>query len=109
MVRWRAMTMSRARRSAVASLPVSPLPLLLGQIRHLDRPAGIAPGPEAAADMGDRLQPHALRRLGGERRARAGGAEEHELGVRREGRLVILARRVEPELQHAARAMERAR
>src|SRR5271163_143498 len=81
---------------------IDPLRLLLG----LDRAAGAAPGAEATADMGDRPQPHALRGLRRERRARAGGAEEHELGVRRERRLVIFAGGIEPEFQHAPRTME---
>src|SRR5271165_5667368 len=78
----------------------------LGLRGRLDRAAGAAPGAEAATDMGDRLEPHPLRGLGRERRARAGGAEEHELAVAGEHRLVVLARGIEPELQHAARAVE---
>src|ERR1700733_7111420 len=68
--------------------------------------AGGLPGAEAPRDVGDRLQPHPLCGLRRERRSRTGGAEEHELAVGREDRLVILARRIEPELQHAARAVE---
>src|SRR5262245_8499519 len=89
-------------------LAVDEKALLRRNVRLLDRPTGVAPRAEAAADMGDGLQTHALRRLGGERRARTAGAEEHEFPVRRKGRLVILAGRVEPEFQHAAWAMERA-
>src|SRR6185295_18133959 len=74
--------------------------------RRLDRPARLAPGAEAAADMGDRLKPHVLGREGGQCRALAGGTEEHEAPVLGEDRLVILALRVDPEFQHAARTME---
>src|SRR6185437_6847856 len=75
------------------------LPLLHGT-------TGIAPGGEAAAHMGDRLQPHVLRRFGRERGAQAAGAVEDELLVLLEDRLGIGARRIDPELQHAARAGE---
>ena len=46
-------------------------------------------------------------RGGGERRAQAAGAEEHEALVLGEDRLVVGAFRIDPELQHAARAMKR--
>ena len=72
----------------------------------LDRAARFPPGPEAAAHMGDRLEPHALRRLGGERRTQPARAEEDEALVLREDRLVIVAARVDPEFQHAARTVE---
>jgi hypothetical protein len=39
----------------------------------------------------------------------AGGAEEYETLVRREYRLVVLAVGIDPEFEHPARAMERAR
>src|SRR4051812_35214492 len=77
--------------------------------RRLDRPAGFLPGAEPAFDMGDRLESHILRGLRRQRRAEAAGAEEHVFLVLREKRLVIGARRVQPEFQHAARAMEGAR
>ena len=59
--------------------------------------------------MSDGFEPHALGGLRGKRGAQAAGAEEHEALVQREHRLVILAVRIDPELQHAARAMESAR
>src|SRR6185295_8928018 len=74
--------------------------------RRLDRPARLAPGAEAAADMGDRLEPHIFGGERGKRRALAGGTEEHEAPVLGEDRLVILALRVDPEFQHTARTME---
>src|SRR5262245_17330653 len=77
--------------------------------RHLDRTSGGLPGTKAAADVRDRPQSHALGRLRRQRRAPAGGAEKHKALVLPELRLVVLARRVDPELQHAARTMERAR
>src|SRR5262245_14635270 len=79
--------------------------LLLGS-RRLDRAAGRFPGAEAAADMGDRSETHALGGRGRQRRALAGRAEEYETLVLREHRLVILALRVDPEFEHAAWAME---
>ena len=69
-------------------------------------PPSFLPGAEAALDMGDRLEPHALGGLRGQRRAQAAGAEEHEALVLREHRLVVGALRIDPEFQHAARAME---
>src|SRR4051812_42221336 len=50
-----------------------------------------------------------MRGLRRERGAPAAGAEEHELLVLGELRLVVGARRIDPELQHAARAREGAR
>src|SRR5215468_900036 len=85
------------------------LALLFLCVSHFHRPAGVAPGAKAAGDVGNGLQPHALRSLGSKRRARAAGAEEYEFPVLRERRLVILAGGVEPEFQHAARAMKRTR
>src|SRR6478736_4524951 len=49
------------------------LPLLL-RLPLLDRAAGVAPGGETAAHMGDRLQAHVLRGLGRERRTKPAGA-----------------------------------
>src|SRR5215213_3824378 len=67
----------------------------------LDRAACLTPGAEAAADVGDRLQSHLLRGLGGQRRAPAARAMKHELLVLLEDRLRIGARRIDPEFQHA--------
>src|SRR5262245_830757 len=72
----------------------------------VDRPARDLPGAEAAGDMGDRPQAHPLRRLRRQRRALARRAEEHEALVGGEDRLVILAMRIDPELEHPARSME---
>src|ERR1039458_1980792 len=77
--------------------------------RRFDRAAGFLPGAEAALDMGDGLETHALSGLRGQRRAQAAGAEKHEAFVLGKNRLVIGALRVDPELQHAARAVKRAR
>src|SRR5665647_1258294 len=98
-----------ARSFAYAYLRLRLLGLARHRFRRFDRTAGLFPGAEATLDMGDRLQPHALRGLRGKRRAQAAGAEEHEFLVLREGRLVIGALRIDPEFQHAARAMEGAR
>src|SRR3569833_3321040 len=93
----------RARRGADHSARTA-LPGL--GLTGLDRAAGFLPGAEAAADMGDRLEPHALRSLRRQRRAHAAGAEEHKLLVLRKNRLVIGAGRIDPEFEHAARTME---
>src|SRR5712671_4118047 len=82
---------------------------LLLRLRHLHRLAGFLPFAKSALDVGDGLEPHALRGLGRERRTPAAGAEEHELLVLRKDRLVIGACRIDPEFQHAARAGEGAR
>src|SRR2546430_6163033 len=84
----------------------TPSPLLL-RLPLLDRAAGVAPGGEAAAHMGDRLQAHVLRGLGRERRTHTAGAVEDELLVLLEDRLGIWALRSDPEFQHAVRARAR--
>ncbi len=61
---------------------------------------------QSSADMSDRLQAHALRRLRRQCRARPARTEEDEFAVGAEDRLVILALRIEPEFQHSSRAME---
>src|SRR3981189_1762716 len=66
------------------------------------------PGAESAGNVGDRSQAHPLRGLSGERRALSGRAEKYETPVLSENRLVVLARGVDPEFEHAARTMERA-
>src|SRR5579859_8362 len=90
---------SRQARERRTSALLLRLPLLHG-------PPGIAPGGETAAHMGDRLQAHVLRSLGREHRAQATGAMEDEFPVLLEDRLGVGARRIDPELQHAARAGE---
>src|SRR5262249_45044848 len=82
--------------------------LRLASLRRLDRAPRLLPGGKAAGEMSDRLEPHVLRGLRRQRRAPAAVAEEKEALVRGEYRLVIRALRVDPEFQHAARAMERA-
>src|SRR6185437_10983695 len=79
-----------ARNSAVNGLR-------LPRLRRLDRTARLLPGAEAALDMGDGFEPHALRRLRGQRRAQAAGAEEQEALVLRKDRLVIGAVGIDPE------------
>src|SRR5215207_5225314 len=56
--------------------------------------------------MGNRFEPHILRGCSGERGAPAAGAEEDETLVLRKDWLVVWALGVDPELQHATRAME---
>src|SRR3974390_2274590 len=73
---------------------------------RFDRPASLLPRAKTAADMGDRLEPHLLRRLSGERRAQSGGAKEHKLLVLRKNRFVVRALRVDPEFQHSARTVK---
>src|SRR5215472_10936731 len=93
--------------SIVAVSPLARIWLVVRQ--QLDRTARGLPGAEAALDVCDRPQPHAMGGLRRERRAGACRAEEHKLLVLRERLLVILAQGVDPEFQHAARTMERAR
>src|SRR6185503_11918847 len=76
------------------------------RLGRLDGAAGLLPRAEAALDVGDGLEAHAVRGLRGQSGPQAAGAEEDELLVLREDRLVVRALRVDPELQHAARAME---
>src|SRR5207253_11009285 len=78
-------------------------------LRQVDRPAGLLPAAEPVLDVGDRLEPHALGGLRSERGAPAARAEEYEALVLREHRLVVGALRVDPELEHAARAVKGAR
>src|SRR5207244_9900368 len=74
--------------------------------RRLNRAAGSLPGGEATGDVGHRLEPHPLRGLGCQGRALAGGTEEHESLVLGEDGLVILAVRIDPELEHPARTVK---
>src|SRR6185312_16059588 len=77
--------------------------------RGLDRSPRLLPGAEAALDMGDRLEPHLLGGLRGERRTQAPGAEEQVFLVLGKDRFVVRAAGIDPEFKHAARAMEGAR
>src|SRR4051794_27126295 len=77
------------------------LPLRLLRLPLLDRPAGLAPGGKAAAQMRDRLQAHVLRGFRRERRTQAARAMKDELLVALEDRLGIGALRIDPEFQHA--------
>ena len=76
--------------------------------RRFERAARLAPRAEAARDVRDGTEAHAMRGLRGERRTPAAGAEKHEALVLREDRLVVGARGVDPEFEHAARTMKRA-
>src|SRR5581483_7053698 len=76
---------------------------------RLDRTARLLPGAEPAGNMRNRLEPHFLRGMRSQRRTKAASAKEHILLVLVERFLVVRACRVDPELQHAARAMEGAR
>ena len=77
--------------------------------RGLDPAAGLFPSAEATGNVRNGLEPHALRGLCRQRGAQTAGAEEHEALVLREGRFVIRAVGIDPELEHAARARKRAR
>src|SRR5215510_3690974 len=83
-------------------------PLFLGRA-GLDSPTRLLPGLKAAEHVRDRLQSHVLRRLGGQRRAQATSAEEHELLVLPELLLVVGTFWIDPEFQHATRHVEGAR
>jgi hypothetical protein len=74
-----------------------------------ERSPGLFPGAEAAFNMCDILQSHILGGLRGQRGAPAAGAKKHEALRFGEDRLGVGALRVDPELQHAAGAGERAR
>ena len=78
-------------------------------VRSVRRTAGLFPRAEATLDMSDRFKTHSMRGLRGKRRAQAAGTEKDELLVRGKYRLVIRALRIDPEFQHAARAMKGAR
>src|SRR5688572_18694886 len=71
---------------------------------RLDGSTGLFPCREPADHMRHGLEAHVLGHLGRERRAQSAAAEEHELAVLGEDRLVVGALRVDPELEHAARA-----
>src|SRR5262245_50886283 len=72
----------------------------------LDGPTCLLPTLEAAQNVRHGLEPHVLRRLGGERRAQTASAEEHELLVLPERLLVVGAFGIDPEFQHATRHIE---
>src|SRR2546430_2543501 len=72
------------------------------------REAGLLPRGEPAVHLVDGLESHLLRRVGGQRRPPGAVAVEDEALAGREDVLVIGALRVDPELEHAARAVERA-
>src|SRR5574337_2022660 len=90
----------RARRSALARLVL---------LQRLGRRALPDPFGPAAVDVRDVGHAHVLQRLGRERAAPAGAAEQDELlRFVGEGGLVVWGRRIDPDLQHAARRVERA-
>src|SRR5262245_44559344 len=76
---------------------------------RFDRPARLFPGAKPAADMRNRFEAHALRRLRRERRTQTAGTEKHKFLVLVEYRFVIGASRINPKLQHSARTMKGAR
>src|SRR3954453_4085387 len=96
--------MARTRNPDVAAQ--GKLPLRLLRLDLLDRPAGLAPGRKAAAQMRDRLQSHVLRGFRRQRRTHAAGAMKDELLVLLEDRLGVGAGRIDPEFEHAAGAGE---
>src|SRR5215470_10259484 len=82
--------------------------------RHLlgalgDGIAGALPGRESSVHLDHPLESHLLGGVAGQGRAPRAVAVEDELLARGEDVLVVGALRVDPELQHPARAMERAR
>src|SRR3954452_3336178 len=81
-----------ARNDGPSTLRLLRLPLLY-------RPAGVAPGGKAAAEMRNRLQPHVLCGFRRQRRTQAAGAMKDEFLVALEDRLGIGTLRIDPELQ----------
>src|SRR5205823_3215614 len=77
---------------------------LLRALGH--RQAGVLPGREAAVHLDDALEAHLLGDVGRQRRAPGAVAVEDELLVASEDVLVVGAVGIDPELQHAARAVE---
>src|SRR5262245_13481714 len=76
---------------------------------RFDRSARLFPVAKPAADMRNRVEAHALRRLRSERRTQTTDTDKHNLLVLGEYRFVIGASRIDPKLQHSARTMKRAR
>src|SRR5437762_3355582 len=102
---WR--TPSPRRASTTHSPPVRNSGRLLARELR-DREAGLLPRGEPAVHLVDGLESHLLRDVGGQRRPPGAVAVEDEALARREDVLVIRALRIDPELEHAARAVERA-
>src|SRR6266508_727556 len=100
---WR--TPSPWRASTTHSPPVRIL-LLARALR--DGEPGLLPRGEAAVHLVDGLESHLLRHVGGERRSPGTVAVEDEALAGREDVLVVGAVRIDPEFQHAPRAVERA-
>src|SRR5437762_14054271 len=100
---WR--TPSPRRASTTHSPPVRNSGRLLARELR-DREAGLLPRGEPAVHFVDGLEPHLLRDVGGQRRPPGAIAEEDEALAGREYVLVVGALRVDPEFQHAARAVE---
>src|SRR3984893_2181139 len=73
-----------------------------------DRVARLLPPREAAVHLADGLEPHLLGDVGGQGRPPGAVAEEDELLPGGEDVLVVGALRVDPELEHAAGAVESA-
>src|SRR5581483_12157494 len=69
----------------------------------LDWLAGVAPGVEAAFEMGDVGVAHLLEHVGRQRRAATPGAIEDDAAVGVEFGPVVTAGRVRPEFEHAPR------
>src|SRR5262245_5281577 len=78
--------------------------LLRTPLRH--GVAGALPRGEPAVHLRDALEAHLLGRVGGQRGAPGAVAIEDELLARSEDVLGVGALRIDPELEHAARAVE---
>src|SRR4051812_3085916 len=109
----RAAAPTAAPISPGCSSPITVVIALLSARGLLARPlghgeSGALPLGEAAVHLDHARQAHLLGDVGRERRAPRAVAIEHELLARREDVLVIRTVGIDPELEHAARTVERA-
>src|SRR2546425_2768437 len=74
----------------------------------VDGAPGRRPAAEAALEMGHARKPHLAQHVGGERRTLAAGTVHDDALRRIDLARVVVRRRVEPELEHAARHVGRA-